>query len=193
MRLPRTLALALVAVLVAPVAAIAATLAVERAAVLDPVLDAPFDAGPVMVLGGFPERLDWTLAQLPAAGTDPEDGGRVLVVSANAAKDFVARGGSCDASNVRCVVPDPLTTRGEAEEAAALAHAEGWDRLTVVTSAWHVRRVRLLFAACLAPLGLPFAVVGVGAARDVPVGRLPREIAGSVDARLRPACATGRS
>lgn len=193
MRLPRTLALTLTVVLVAPVVTAAALVAAERTAVLDPVLDAPLPDGPVMVLGGFPERLDWTLAQLPAAGRDPADGGRTLVVSANAARDYVARGGDCDRPAVRCVVPDPLTTRGEAEAAAALARAEGWDRLTVVTSAWHVRRVRLLFDACLAPLGVTVVVVGVGAARDVPVGRLPREIAGGVDARLRPACTAGRS
>ncbi len=187
MRLPRTLALLAAAALVAPVAGLGSALAAERAAVLGPVLDAPLSDGPVMVLGGFPERLAWTLANLPEAGSA---GGRVLVVSANAARDFVAWGGDCADVAVRCVEPDPSSTRGEAEAAAALVVAEGFDRLTVVTSAWHARRVRLLFAACL---DVPFAVVGVGDPREVPVGRLPREIGGSVEARLRPACRAGRS
>lgn len=190
MRLPRTAVLALAALLVAPVGTLAAAVAAERAAVLGPVLDAPLEGGPVLVLGGFPERLDWTLAQLPDAGAP---GGRVLVASANAALDLVRRGGDCEAPEVRCVLPDPYTTRGEAAMAAALVVVEGWDRLTVVTSAWHVRRVRLLFAPCLGPLDVHLAVVGVGDPRDIPVGRLPREIAGSVDARLRPACADERS
>jgi hypothetical protein len=182
LRLPRTTALLVAAVLVAPSAVAVSTFSAERAAVLRPTLDAPFPAGPVMVLGGFPERLAWARAELPGAGSEA---GRVLVVSANAVLDFTTSGGDCDRPLVRCVVPDPYTTRGEAEVAAALAAAEGWDRLTVVTSAWHARRVRLLFAACL---DVPLAVVGVGDPSDVPVGRLPRELAGSVEARLRPAC-----
>ena len=190
MRLPRTAVLVVIALMVGPVVTLASVVAAERTAVLGPVLDVPLEDGPVMVLGGFPERLDWVLAQMPDAGAA---GGRVLVASANAAIDLVARGGDCGAPEVRCVVPDPYTTRGEAAMAAALVVDEGWDRLTVVTSAWHVRRVRLLFAPCLGPLGVHVAVVGVGDPRDIPVGRLPREIAGSVDARLRPACADERS
>lgn len=51
--------------------------------------------------------------------------------------------------DVRCLVPEPLTTSGEAATVTTLASAEGWDRVVVVTSDYHVTRSRLLFTRCV--------------------------------------------
>lgn len=168
------------------VVAVVATVRAEAAGVRAPVSEAPLAVGPVMVLGGGPERVEAALA-LDAVAVD----GRELIASAGAAVDLVERfGGDCDAPGVRCVTPDPLTTRGEARLAARLAAAEGWPGLTVVTSDWHAQRVRRHFRACLGPLGVPVAVVAVF---EVPGDALPwplvlREAVGGLDARLRPEC-----
>lgn len=50
---------------------------------------------------------------------------------------------------VRCLVPDPMTTAGEAATVTALAAEQGWHRLVVVTSDYHVTRARRLFGACI--------------------------------------------
>jgi uncharacterized SAM-binding protein YcdF (DUF218 family) len=52
--------------------------------------------------------------------------------------------------NVVSVVPEPSTTRGEARVVARLAEQRGWQRLLVVTSAYHVPRARLIFRRALA-------------------------------------------
>jgi uncharacterized SAM-binding protein YcdF (DUF218 family) len=49
---------------------------------------------------------------------------------------------------VHCPVPDPDNTRGEARAIAALAEAQGWDTLIVVTSTYHLSRSRLLLDRC---------------------------------------------
>lgn len=158
----------------------------EVAGVRAPVTDAPLAAGPVMVLGGGPERVAAALA-LDAVAVE----GRELIASAGAAVDLVERfGGDCAAPGVRCVVPDPFTTRGEARLAAALAAEEAWPALTVVTSDWHAQRARRHLRACLDPLGVPVAVVAVP---ELPGDALPwrlvlREAVGGLDARFRPEC-----
>lgn len=49
---------------------------------------------------------------------------------------------------VLCPTPRPDTTRGEARAIAALAEREGWTRLAMVTSDYHVSRARLLLSRC---------------------------------------------
>ena len=182
--------LVLVGVLAA-VAAIVSAVAVgparrEVQGILRPVTDAPLPAGPVMVLGGVPERVGFALA-LDAVALE----GRELIASAGAATDLVERyDGDCDAPGVRCVTPDPFSTRGEARLAARLAAEEEWPALTVVTSDWHAQRARRHLEACLGPLGVPVAVVGLP---DIPAAGLPwpvlvEELVGGLDARLRPEC-----
>ena len=140
---------------------------------------------PILVLGGERERMVLALT-LPGVAA----GERSLVASAGAADDLVALGGDCDAPGVRCVDPVPATTRGEARLAARLARTEGWDRLVVVTSWWHVHRASLHLAACLEPLGVAVTLVPAGdpAVRPGPL-RLAEEVVASLDARLRPECA----
>jgi hypothetical protein len=48
-----------------------------------------------------------------------------------------------------CFVPEPGTTRGEAEYVRTLAARYGWTNLIVVTSRFHISRARLLLKRCL--------------------------------------------
>jgi uncharacterized SAM-binding protein YcdF (DUF218 family) len=49
---------------------------------------------------------------------------------------------------VLCFDPRPYSTRGEARTVARLAHEHGWRSLAVVSSRFHLFRVRLLFRRC---------------------------------------------
>lgn len=49
---------------------------------------------------------------------------------------------------VTCFVPDPSTTRGEAEEIGRLSDAHGWHNVMVVTSLFHIARARMTVARC---------------------------------------------
>jgi uncharacterized SAM-binding protein YcdF (DUF218 family) len=49
---------------------------------------------------------------------------------------------------VICFQAVPYSTRGEAETVTRLAKHEGWTRLVVVTSTYHVTRARMLFERC---------------------------------------------
>ena len=49
---------------------------------------------------------------------------------------------------VSCFMPEPYSTRGEAEEIARRARAGGWREVVVVTSTYHVTRARMLFQRC---------------------------------------------
>ena len=46
---------------------------------------------------------------------------------------------------VRSVIPEPSSTRGEARAVARLAGERGWQRIVVVTSSYHIPRSRLIF------------------------------------------------
>jgi uncharacterized SAM-binding protein YcdF (DUF218 family) len=49
---------------------------------------------------------------------------------------------------VVCFQAVPYSTRGEAETVARLAQHDGWTRIVVVTSEYHVTRARMLFRRC---------------------------------------------
>lgn len=49
---------------------------------------------------------------------------------------------------VRCVRPDPLTTRGEAILMRRLADQHGWSNIMVVSWRYHLPRARLIFRQC---------------------------------------------
>ncbi len=49
---------------------------------------------------------------------------------------------------VTCFVPDPSTTRGEAQEIGRLAKQRGWTAIAVVTWPTHVSRSRMLIGRC---------------------------------------------
>ncbi|HUZ80605.1 MAG TPA: YdcF family protein [Gaiellaceae bacterium] len=49
---------------------------------------------------------------------------------------------------VICFEAVPYSTRGEAETVTRLARHDGWKRIVVVTSMYHVTRARMLFRRC---------------------------------------------
>lgn len=49
---------------------------------------------------------------------------------------------------LRCFVPDPRSTRGEAQEFHRLAEQYGWRRVIVVTHTAHISRARYLLERC---------------------------------------------
>jgi uncharacterized SAM-binding protein YcdF (DUF218 family) len=104
-----------------------------------PQSDSVGHADAVVVLGGGDgERLDRGLA-LMSEGVAP-----TLVAST-----VPSRMCNADLSfDVICFVPDPNTTRGEAEAIAKIADGHGWKRLVLVTSTYHVTRAEMLLDRC---------------------------------------------
>ncbi|TMM14718.1 MAG: hypothetical protein E6F98_03520, partial [Actinobacteria bacterium] len=49
---------------------------------------------------------------------------------------------------VICFQATPYSTRGEAETVTRLAERDGWNRLVVVSSTYHLTRARMLFRRC---------------------------------------------
>ena len=50
--------------------------------------------------------------------------------------------------DVFCFIPDPSTTRGEAQEIGRLAQEHGWSNVAVVTWPTHISRSRALIERC---------------------------------------------
>jgi uncharacterized SAM-binding protein YcdF (DUF218 family) len=55
---------------------------------------------------------------------------------------------SCGRTHVTCFHANPFSTRGEAETVARMARAHNWKRIIIVSSRYHLRRARMLFARC---------------------------------------------
>lgn len=109
----------------------------------DEVSATPADA--VVVLAGSGARLA-TGQTLAEQGVAP-----VLVVSDGGEAHWPAIERVCRAPAdyaVRCLTPDPATTRGEARAVGDLADLHGLDRLVVVTSAYHLARADLWLRRC---------------------------------------------
>jgi hypothetical protein len=136
-----------------------------------PQPEEPLTDGPVLVLGGSPGRVDVATRLLPEPSAD-----RPLVLSHHAADQYEAMGGSCETTHVRCIRPQPVSTWGEAQAAAAMAQGEGWPAVTVVTDDFHLPRSRLLMRRCL---DVPVRLVGTGGGR-VPIGLAVREAAATL-------------
>lgn len=107
-----------------------------------PRMDVVSDPDVVVVLGGGGgERLAFG-QQLAATYDVP------VFAFAEGVVSGVFGGVPCDEVQQWCVEPDPSTTAGEARTAARYASENGWDRLAVATSTFHVNRARLLFDQC---------------------------------------------
>jgi len=135
-----------------------------------PVEDAVDKADAVVVLSGSKhERLDRGL-ELVRNGVAP-----VLVISDGfdprqpGANRLCEEGG--DGFSVACFTPDPDSTRGEARKVAELARKNGWQRVLLVTSRFHVTRARMLFDRCT---DADVDAVGV----DYPWTSMPAAVAG---------------
>ena len=104
----------------------------------------PFGADAVVVLAGTKQRLPVGL-ELMRRGFAP-----VLVVSRSHSPTQLETA-TCRGRHryrVICFNADPYSTHGEAEEIGRLARANGWTRLNVVTSNFHVFRARILVRRC---------------------------------------------
>lgn len=117
----------------------------------------PLDSGPVLALGGGIGRVDAAREIVAGRGETTE-----LLVSSSGSAIVDRRYEDCRVVNVRCVVPDPLSTYGEAMMAARLARLEDWPGVTIVTDDLHAPRARLLFSRCV---DAPTSVVAIR--RDV--------------------------
>ncbi len=124
-------------------------------------------ADAVVVLAGAPERLPIAIS-LVRSGVAP-----TLVVSIDDSGFDPRREAFCDwktawGVEVVCKQAEPFSTRGEARMVAELAEREGWRRVVLVTSRYHLRRAERLFGRCtgveLAVRGAPEPVVGLGRA-----------------------------
>jgi uncharacterized SAM-binding protein YcdF (DUF218 family) len=110
----------------------------------------PVDA--VVALGGLPESAQ-TARRLFDEGrarhlvlSNPY--GRAKNVVTGLCRDVAA--GAPGTQGVTCFVPDPSTTRGEAQEIARMARAQHWDRVIVVAPTFHLSRARMIVRRCYA-------------------------------------------
>jgi uncharacterized SAM-binding protein YcdF (DUF218 family) len=120
-----------------------------------PHMDRVTHADAVVVLsGGRSDRLPKGLKLV-------QDGvASTLVISDGRAPGYPQANKLCKGGQpfkVVCFVPDPYSTRGEAETVERLARKHGWHSLVVVTSRYHVFRARVLFKRCFKG---PLAVTG---------------------------------
>ncbi len=99
--------------------------------------------------------------------------------------------------NLRCFIPDPPTTKGEAREIRSLAATYGWRTIIVVTYRPHISRARFILEQCfdgnLVMVESPGGS-GVSAGRAVPLSTLGwayqyiYQTAGYARAVLEPGC-----
>lgn len=111
----------------------------------DPV---PNDADVILALAGNDHRAVTGMALLEQ-GAAPELVITFVADDAQNPKQASAAGICADPPRgVRCMDPDPDTTRGEAAVFAAMAEEEGWDDVILVTAGFHARRAEATVAGC---------------------------------------------
>ncbi|TWS18416.1 YdcF family protein [Tsukamurella asaccharolytica] len=121
--------------------------AIDRA-YLQPQVDRDLSrADAIVVLGGNPyERFEYGL-QLAERGL-----ARQVVLSNSVGvtdarmRELCAR--AISGVNITCFLPQPWTTRGEAQEVQRLAAARGWNDIIVVTTTAHLERARFILERC---------------------------------------------
>ena len=152
-------------------------------------------ADAVVVLGGASaERLP------PALSVRDRLRGRpVLVLSvtgtrANAQADALCRDAlpgpgqaTAVSPSLECFRSSPLNTRGEAQALRALVKAQGWKRIVVVTSGYHVARAGELMAQCV-PAGIQMAATSPELTPWQWLRRFVVETGGLLDVALRREC-----
>ncbi|NMD54101.1 YdcF family protein [Tsukamurella conjunctivitidis] len=142
-RMRRLVACALVVLMIVGAVAIA----LERA-YLQPKIDRQLQrADAIVVLGGNPyERFEYGL-ELAERGLAQQV---VLSNSVGASdtrmQELCAR--TITGVQVTCFLPQPWTTRGEAQEVQRLATARGWHDIIVVTTTAHLERARFILERC---------------------------------------------
>jgi uncharacterized SAM-binding protein YcdF (DUF218 family) len=116
--------------------------------VVTPSVDRPVRSDAILVLGSptADGRLEKAL-ELAAAGYA---GTVVISIGWERGRQRVAACADDDPRyRVICFLPDPPTTRGEAQELGRLARQRNWNSVLVVTSTYHVSRARLIVGRCM--------------------------------------------
>ncbi len=132
-------------------------------------LDEPVDAV-VVFAGGRGERLARAMELVNAGAA-----GLLVIMNGRDPRWTAARALCDDAEQpvrVLCPDPDPDTTKGEARALGALVREEGLRRVAVVTSTYHVARVRLWTQRCV---DADVTIVDAGV-RDRPLRHLRRVV-----------------
>jgi uncharacterized SAM-binding protein YcdF (DUF218 family) len=143
----------------------------------------PTDA--VVVLAGAPE------IRLPLAEQLAREGAGVVVLSAPDGEVNEPARELCQSRKgdltIFCLWPDPPDTRGEAQAIGQLVAERNWDRITVVTSSYHVVRAGLLIDRCTdADVEMVEARPLISLGRWV--GRILHEIGGVASAMVDRSC-----
>ena len=143
-----------------------------------PASSTPAHADAVVVLaGGDGERLDRGL-ELMHQGVASN-----LVVSTG--PNELCNGQQAFA--VYCFLPDPDSTRGEAEAIGRIAARQGWDHLVLVTSDYHATRARLLVERCF-PGTVDVSAAHSGKGPVFLLWAIAHEWGGLVESTLHQAC-----
>ena len=103
-------------------------------------------ADAVVVLGGTPyKRFEYGI-ELAERGLAPE----VVISNSVGAEDARMQRICATPTSVEltCFLPDPWTTRGEAQEIRTLAEQRGWKSIIVVTTKAHISRARYILGRC---------------------------------------------
>lgn len=119
-----------------------------------PPSDSTYGVDAVLVLGPpTGNRID------RAREISDQNGDAPIIVSVSPrGQHSTERTRACRSADVECLIPDPFTTKGEAELLSELAVAHGWGSAAVVTEAPQVLRARYVFDRCS---GLDTSVVSV--------------------------------
>ncbi|AXH96909.1 YdcF family protein [Ornithinimicrobium avium] len=130
------------------VAAVVAWLAVCVDVLVTPQVDPHGRVDAVYVLGPAETRIGAAL-DLMDQGLAP-----VLLATTSVREDGTTYAtGHCGTAaatyRVECVLPDPYSTRGEAQVLGEQVAAHGWTRVAVLTSTVHTARARMLMERCV--------------------------------------------
>jgi len=146
-----------------------------------PTDDVPRDPDVVVVLGGAG-------AERAALGIELAERYDARLMLSSSAAVFGERQGRMCSVDAICIEPIPETTRGEAREIARLAEQEGWDHVTVATSAFHTSRSRLLFRQCLGDRVTVVGAVSERGSRTTPALMLREGLGVIAGATIQRAC-----
>ena len=122
---------------------------------------APAKADAVVVLSGSVKRLPPALALIRSHVAPVLAISSVSVTPKWKAARKLCKAGTYEGARVVCFLASPYSTRGEARTVGRLARKRGWKSIVVVSSTFHLTRVKLLFRRCyhgkLSLVGAPTA------------------------------------